>query len=265
MTAGSEASSRLRWVIKDTLVLTRRNLLKYVRVPTLLAFSTIQPVILVLLFTYVFGGAIGTAIPGVRYIDFLVPGIFIQLAVFGSTVTGVALADDMQKGLIERFRSLPMSRSAVLAGRTTGDLIRGLFIVVLVTVVATLIGFRFHAGPGKAVAALLLAALFGFAFSWISATIGLTVKDVESAQAASFVWVFPLVFASSAFVPVATMPGWLQAFAQISPVTVTVDSVRALVLGGPVWVHLWKSLAWIGGILIVFVRLAVRRYRKAVL
>jgi len=217
---------------------------------------------IVLLFTYVLGGAIGTAVPDVAYIDFLMPGIFIQVAVFGSTVTGVALADDMQKGLIERFRSLPMSPSAALAGRTTGDLVRGSFVVLLITVVATLIGFPFHAGPVKAVAALALAALFGFSFSWISATIGLVVKDVESAQAAGFVWVFPLVFASSAFVPVATMPGWLQAFAEISPVTVTVDSV--LVLGGGLWEHLWKSLAWIAGILIVFVRLAINRYRKAV-
>ena len=264
MSVGSSTSSSLRWVINDTMVLTRRNLVKYVRVPTLLAFSTIQPVMIVLLFTYVLGGAIGTAVPDVAYIDFLMPGIFIQVAVFGSTVTGVALADDMQKGLIERFRSLPMSPSAVLAGRTTGDLVRGSFVVLLITVVATLIGFRFHAGPVKAVAALALAALFGFSFSWISATIGLVVKDVESAQAAGFVWVFPLVFASSAFVPVATMPGWLQAFAEVNPVTVTVDSVRALVLGGGLWEHLWKSLAWIAGILIVFVRLAISRYRKAV-
>jgi ABC-2 type transport system permease protein/oleandomycin transport system permease protein len=257
--------AELRWVITDALVLTRRNLLKYTRVPTLLAFSTIQPVMLVLLFTYVFGGAIGgSLVPGTKYVDFLMPGIFVQVAVFGSTVTGVALADDMSKGLIDRFRSLPMSRSAVLAGRTTGDLIRNLFVVALITVVATLIGFRFHAGIPKAVVGLVLAAVFGFAFSWISATIGLAVKDVEAAQAAGFVWVFPLVFASSAFVPVTTMPDWLQTFAEISPVTVTVDSIRALVLGGPIWTHLWKSLAWIIGILAVFIPLAIGRYRKAV-
>ena len=254
----------LKWVINDALVLTRRNLVKYTRVPTLLAFSTIQPVMLVLLFTYVFGGAIGAAIPGVEYVDFLMPGIFVQVAVFGSTVTGVALADDMSKGLIDRFRSLPMARSAVLAGRTTGDLIRNFFVVALITVVATLIGFRFHAGVPKAALALVLAAVFGFAFSWISATIGLAVKDVEAAQAAGFVWVFPLVFASSAFVPVATMPDWLETFAKISPVTVTVDSIRALVLGGPIWTHLWKSAAWIIGILAVFIPLAIGRYRKAV-
>lgn len=264
MTAQDRTLADMRWLVSDALVMMRRNLIKYTRVPTLIAFSTIQPVMIVLLFTYVFGGAIGAAIPGVEYVDFLMPGIFVQVSVFGSTVTGVALAEDMSKGLIERFRSLPMSRSAVLAGRTMSDLVRGLFVVVLITVVASIIGFRFHAGVVQAVGALLLAALFGFAFSWISATIGLAVRDVESAQAAGFVWVFPLVFASSAFVPVETMPGWLQAFAEISPVTVTVDSVRALVLGGPLWTHLWKSLAWIAGILVVFIRLAIQRYRKAV-
>ena len=264
MTIRVPTAAELRWVVADALVLTRRNLIKYRRVPTLLAFSTIQPVMLVLLFTYVFGGAIGATIPGVDYIDFLIPGIFVQVAVFGSTVTGVALADDMSKGLIDRFRSLPMSRSAVLAGRTMGDLVRHLLVVILITIVATLIGFRFHAGVPQAAVALVLAAFFGFTFSWISATIGLTVKDVESAQAAGFVWVFPLVFASSAFVPVATMPGWLQGFAKASPVTVTVDSIRALVLGGPVWTHLWKSLGWIALILGVFIPLAVNQYRKAV-
>jgi ABC-type multidrug transport system permease subunit len=161
----ASTTSSFRWVISDTLVLTKRNLIEYTRVPTLLPFSTIQPVMIVLLFTYVFGGAISTAIPGVDYIDFLMPGIFIQVAVFGSTATGVALANDMQKGLIDRFRSLPMSRSAMLAGRTTGDLIRGLFVVLLITAVATLIGFRFDTGVANAIAALLLAALFGCSFS----------------------------------------------------------------------------------------------------
>lgn len=264
MTIRTATVTDLRWVVADALVLTRRNLLKYVRVPTLLAFSTIQPVMFVLLFNYVFGGAIGAATPGVEYIDFLMPGIFVQVSVFGSTNTGVGLAEDMSKGLVDRFRSLPMARSAVLAGRTTGDLIRNMFVVVLMTVVGVLIGFRFHAGLPKAVAALLLAAVFGLAFSWISATIGLAVKDVEAAQAAGFVWVFPLVFASSAFVPVETMPDWLQAFADANPITVTVDAIRALVLGGPVWTHLWKSLAWIGGILAVFVPLSVNQYRRAV-
>ena len=238
MTGRTSTVNDLKWVVADALVLTRRNLIKYIRVPTLLAFSTIQPVMFVLLFTYVFGGAIGAATPNVAYIDFLMPGIFVQVSVFGSTNTGVGLADDMSKGLIERFRSLPMSRSAVLAGRTTGDLVRNLFVVTLMTVVGTIVGFRFHGGIVQAIGAMILAAVFGFAFSWISATIGLSVKDVESAQAAGFVWVFPLVFASSAFVSVETMPGWLQTLANANPITVTVDTIRALVLGGPIWTHL---------------------------
>jgi ABC-2 type transport system permease protein len=264
VTSRVPTAADIRWAVADGLVMTRRNLLRYTRVPTLLAFSTIQPIMLVLLFNYVFGGAIGASLSGVDYVDFLMPGIFVQVSVFGSVVTGVALADDMNKGLIDRFRSLPMARSAVLAGRTTGDLFRNLFVVTLITIVATLIGFRFHAGIPKAGLAMFLAAFFGFTFAWISATIGLAVRDVEATQAAGFVWVFPLVFASSAFVPVETMPGWLQAFAKISPVTVTVDSIRVLVLGGPVWTHLWKSLAWIIGILAVFVPLAINRYRRAV-
>ncbi len=250
------------WAIADALVLTKRNLLKYRRVPTLLVFSTVQPVMFVLLFAFVFGGAID--IPGVDYIDFLMPGIFVQTSVFGSTNTGIALAEDMNKGLIDRFRSLPMSRSAVLAGRTLADSVRNMFVVLLMTGVGFLIGFRFHAGVISAIGALLLAVLFGHAFSWISATLGLWVKDVETAQAAGFVWVFPLVFASSVFVPTGTMPDWLQAFADVNPITIAANAMRAMVLGGPVWTHLWKILVWIAGILAVFIPLAVGRYRRAV-
>jgi ABC-2 type transport system permease protein/oleandomycin transport system permease protein len=240
----------LRWTFTDAAAVTRRNLYRYVRVPTLLLFSTIQPVMFVLLFTYVFGGAI--LVPGVKhYIDFLMAGILVQTVIFGSTQTGVALAEDMSRGMIDRFRSLPMARSAVLAGRTLSDTVR------------ILVGFRFHAGFVPALGAVALALAFGLAFSWISAFIGLSVRDVESAQAAGFVWVFPLVFASSAFVPVASMPGWLQAFARVNPVTVTVNALRALTLGGPITKPLLQSLAWIAAILLVFVPLAVNRYRRA--
>ncbi len=249
-------------VLTDALVLTRRNLLKYPRIPTLLLFSTIQPVMFVLLFVFVFGGAI--QIPGVDYKNFLMPGIFVQTAIFGSTQTGVGLAEDMNKGIIDRFRSLPMARSAVLVGRTASDATRNMFVVVLTTLVGYIVGFRFQAGPVKALAAMLLAVAFGYAFSWISASIGLSVRDVETAQAAGFVWVFPLVFASSAFVPVETMPGWLQAFAEINPVTVTVDALRAMVLGTPLTPSLWYALAWIAAILCVFIPLSVRQYRRAV-
>ena len=252
----------LRWTIDDAAAVTRRNLYRYIRVPTLLLFSTIQPVMFVLLFTYVFGGSID--VPGVdRYIDYLIPGILVQTVVFGSTQTGVGLAEDLSRGMIDRFRSLPMARSAVLAGRTLSDSVRNLFVVGLMLLVGTVVGFRFHAGVGPALAAVGIALAFGLAFSWISALIGLSVRDVESAQAAGFVWVFPLVFASSAFVPVAGMPGWLQAFAKASPVTNTVDALRALCLGGPTATPVLRSLAWIVGILLVFVPLAVNRYRRA--
>ncbi len=257
------ASPGLGRTASDALVMTRRNLLKYRRIPTLLLFSTIQPIMFVLLFVFVFGGAVQFG-GATNYATFLLPGIFIQTAIFGSTQTGIGLAEDINKGLVDRFRSLPMSRSAVLLGRTLSDSARNTFVVILMTIVGYLVGFRFEGGPFRAVAALALAVLFGFAFSWISASIGLSVKDVETAQAAGFVWVFPLTFASSAFVPTQTMPGWLQAFADINPVTVSVNTLRALTFGTPVTPDLWQMLAWIGGILAVFVPLAVRQYRRAV-
>lgn len=252
----------LFWTISDILVMTQRNLLRYVRLPQLLIFSTIQPVMFVLLFAYVFGGAIQT--PGVSYINFLIPGIIVQAVIFGSTQTGIGLAEDLSKGMVDRFRSLPMARSAVLAGRTLADTVRNLFVVCLMTGVGMLIGFRFQTSVLEAVAALLLAVIFGLAFSWISATVGLLVKEVETAQVAGFIWIFPLVFASSVFVPVETMPSWLQAFAKINPITVNVNTVRALTLGGEVVTHLWKAVAWIIAILIVFIPLSVYRYRRSV-
>lgn len=247
--------------VSDAVVLTKRNLLKYRRVPTLLVFSTVQPVMFVLLFVFVFGGAI--VLPGdLSYTNFIMAGIFAQVAIFGSTQTGVGLADDMNKGLIERFRSLPMSRSAVLIGRTGSDAVRNVFVMILVTFVGYLIGFRFEALAAGALA-VLLAVLFGYSFSWIAATIGLAVRDPETAQAATFVWVFPLVFASSAFVPIATFPSWLQTFARINPVTIVVNTMRALILGTPLQPWLWQSFLWIGVILVVFVPLAVSLYRRA--
>jgi len=252
------------WVIRDTLVVMRRNLLKYVRVPTLLVFSTVQPIMFVLLFAFVFGGAI--TLPGIDYIDFLMAGIFVQTSVFGSTNTGIGLAEDMNKGLIDRFRSLPMSRSAVLAGRTLSDAVRNLFVVLLMVGVGYLIGFNFQNGFVDAVLAIVLVMLFGYAFTWISATIGLAIKDVESVQAASFIWLFPLTFASSAFVPVETMPDWLAWFARNNPVTHAVNGTRYLILGEP-WgfpADVWKALAWIVILLGVFIPFAISRYRRAV-
>jgi ABC transporter DrrB family efflux protein len=250
----------LRWAVADAGAMTWRNLLKYVRLPQLLVFSTIQPVMFVLLFTYVFGGAI--RVPGLKYIDYLLPGIFIQAVIFGSAQTGVGLADDLTRGMIDRFRSLPMARSAVLAGRTLSDTVRNVFVVVLMTGVGTLVGFRFHVNVFASIGAMALAVLFGLTFSWISALIGMSVRDPEVAQSAGFIWIFPLIFASSAFVPLATMPGWLQSFARVNPITYTVDGIRALCIGGPTFTHVWRAVAWMGGLLAVFVPLSVARYRR---
>ncbi|MFO8011576.1 MAG: ABC transporter permease [Dehalococcoidia bacterium] len=253
--------TNLLWTISDTAVMIQRNLLRYTRLPQLAVFSSIQPIVFVLLFAYVFGGAI--PVPQADYIDFLIPGIIVQVVIFGSTNTGVGLAEDLSKGLVDRFRSLPMSRPAVLAGRTLADSVRNLFVVLLIVGVGAAIGFRFNNSVDAIVAAVSLALLFGFAFTWISALVGMLVRDTETAQVAGFVWVFPLVFASSMFVPVETMPGWLQAFVKVNPVTVNVDTVRALSLGGSVAPSLWKAVAWSGGVLLVFGPIAVHRYRKA--
>ena len=249
--------------VGDALTMAWRNLLNLVRNPQLLVFATIQPVIFVLMFRYVFGGAIQGSLPaGQTYVNFLMPGIFVQTIVFGSLTTGVGLADDLSKGLIDRFRSLPMARSAVLSGRTSADAVRNLFVVVLMVVVGTVIGFRFHNGPLLAVASVLLAVLFGFALSWVFAFIGLKTGDAETAQLAGFAIIFPLVFASSAFVPTATMPGWLQAFADHQPVTATANAIRHLSQGGDIAWPLTQSLLWIAAIIAVFAPLAVARYRK---
>jgi ABC-2 type transport system permease protein/oleandomycin transport system permease protein len=258
------ALQELQWVISDIWVMTHRNLLRYMRLPQLLVFSTIQPVMFVLLFSFVFGGAID--IPNLSYIDYLMPGILIQTVLFGSIQTGVGLAEDLSKGMIDRFRSLPMARSAVLMGRTISDMVRNMFVVVLLVGVGYIIGLRFDTGVLQVVVALALTVLLGLAFSWISATIGLYVRDGESAQVASQIWIFPLIFASSAFVPPGTMPDALRIFASINPVTLTADAVRALTQtqGGDLWPALGWSIAWIVGLLVVFIPFAVRRYRRSV-
>jgi ABC transporter DrrB family efflux protein len=261
-TATRERSLPVRGV-RDALAITWRNLIGYRRVPQLLVFSTIQPVIFVLLFRYVFGGAIDP--PGsIPYVDFLMPGVFVQTVVFGALATAIGLAADMKSGMLERFRSLPMARSAVLAGRTLADLTRNVFVVILMVAVGFLVGFRYHTSVLGLVAGILLLLFFGYAMSWIFATVGLAVGDPETAQAAAFPVLAPLVFASSVFVPVQDMPGWLQVWANNQPVSVTASAVRALMLGGPTASLVWRSLAWCVGILVVFGPLAVRRYRRAV-
>lgn len=260
-------------IVSDTLVMTRRNLVHYVRVPSLIVFSTITPVMFVVLFGYVFGGAI--QIPGFSYVDYLMPGIFVQTVAFGATQTGTGLAEDLTKGMVDRFRSLPMTRSAVLVGRTAADTLRNILVVALMTGTGLLIGFRFHNGLLPILGGVGLLLVFALAFSWVSASIGLAVGSVESSQSAGFVWAFPLTFASSTFVPIETMPSWLEAFARVNPVTITVDALRGLFLGevpgpgilgagdgGPVGAKVIQSLIWITAILVVFVPLAVRRYRR---
>lgn len=245
----------------DTSAVAWRNLVAYRRVPQLLVFSTIQPVVFVLMFRYVFGGAI--QISGESYVNYLMPGIFAQTVVFGSMGTAVGLATDLNAGLIERFRSLPMARSAVLAGRTLADLVRNLFVVVLMLAVGFAVGFRPHDSTVLTVmGGVLLVVLFGYATSWIFACVGLAARDAETAQAMSFPVVAPLVFASTAFVPLRSMPGWLQPFAEHQPVSATVDAARVLMTGGATTRPLMKAVAWIVGMVVVFAPLAVRRYRK---
>ena len=251
-----------RSAISDGAVVTLRNLRHFVRQPELLIFSTIQPIMFVLLFVYVFGGAVSRSLPpGVSYVDFLLPGIFVQSVTFRSSQTAVGLSEDLQRGVIDRFRSIPMARSAVLAGRTAADLVRNVLIVVLMIGVGYAVGFRFTGGPAGALASVVVVAAFGFALSWIFAFVALTVRGAEAAQSAGFVVVFPLVFASSVFVPVATFPGWLQAIAKVSPVTLTTDTARSLALTGTP-TSLGPTLAWIGGLLAVSVPLCVWRYRR---
>lgn len=247
----------------DTWAITKRNLLRYVRLPQLLFFSSIQPVIFLLLFNFVFGGAIGPGarVPGGKYINFLLPGILVQTTLFGGLQTGIGLASDMTKGIIDRFRSLPMSRAAVMAGRTLSDMIRNLVVASIMLSVGTLIGFRFHAGFLKGLAMVGIILLFSFAVSWIFAFTGMLAKDEETAQLSGFVTVFPMVFASAAFVPLSTMPHWLQAFARNQPITFAVNAARGLALGIPSDGALWKLLIWIAGMLVIFVPLSIWRYR----
>jgi ABC-2 type transport system permease protein/oleandomycin transport system permease protein len=246
--------------VADTLVLAKRGLLRIRRQPDLLIGFTIQPVMFVLLFVYVFGGAIQT--PGYSYVDFLMPGIITQSIAFGGFVTALGLSDDLKKGLIDRFRSLPMSRAAVLAGRTLADLATNALSLIVLVTVGVIVGFSFHNGVGEVLAGFGLLLLFGYAFSWVFACIGLFVSSPEAANAVGFTAIFPLTFASSAFVPVDSMPHWLQAFADINPITVMVDAIRALWLGAPAGNSVIGALAWTVGFIAVFAPIAIMRYRR---
>ena len=258
--------TNLRWLLSDTLTLTKRNILAVTRIPEALFFSTVQPIMFVLLFRYVFGGAIHTS--AANYVDYLMPGIFVQTVAFGSVSTSIGRADDLQKGIIERFRALPMSRGAVLLGRTTADLLRNIFVIIVMTVVGLLVGFRPTTGVLYYLAGIGVILFFAYALSWFFAIVGLSAPNSETAQVMSFPLIFPLTFVSAAFVPVSSMPSWMQGFATYQPVSVVVSACRCLMIGAKAantghstsyWVI--QALLWTVGLLILFIPIAIQRYR----
>jgi len=249
-------------VLSDTLVVAERNLIRLPRAPDLLLAFTVQPIMFVLLFVYVFGGAIAT--PGFdNYADFLIPGIIVQNIAFGGFVTALGLNEDLKKGLIDRFRSLPMARSAVLAGRTLADVVTNFLSMMVLLTTGLIIGFSFDSTVGEILLGVVLLLLFGYAFSWFFALLGLLVSSPEAANSVGFIVVFPLTFISSAFVPVESMPGALQWFAEINPFTIMVDAIRALWLSAPAGNSIWGAFAWTAAIFAIFAPLAVHRYRTA--
>jgi ABC transporter DrrB family efflux protein len=253
--------NRFRLAFRDTAGVARRNLLRIARTPLMLVVSAVQPALLLVLFRYVLGGAI--QIPGRSYVDFVVPAVFLEAVLIGGMTTSIGLAQDMQSGIIDRLRSLPMARSAVLAGRTLADLSRSIFSLALMIGLGLLVGFRFHAGWAPITAGIALIIAFGYAFSWMYAAIGLATKDPETAQVAGILPFFVLMFASSAVVPIETMPGWLQGFARNQPFSITVAAVRALFEGGPAWHWVWQALVWCAGILACSFVVSVALYRRA--
>lgn len=261
--------------VHDTRIIVWRNAKRTVRIPELILFATVQPVMFLLLFNYVFGGSIGLSLGdafGGKYVNYLLPGMLVQTALFSSIQTAVGLTEDLAAGVIDRFRSLPIARSAVLAGRTLADMIRTLFVMTLLLAVGFLIGFRAPGGLIGILAGLALCALFGFAMSWAMALVGLTVKSPEAANSAGFLPLFPLMFASSIFVPPETLPSWMMGFANNQPISVLSDTMRALIIGDEFLATQTRSLTglvlysllWIAVILVAFAPLAVRKYRRTV-
>jgi ABC-2 type transport system permease protein/oleandomycin transport system permease protein len=252
----------MRRLVTDTLILAERNLIRLPRKPELLLAFTVQPIMFVLLFRYVFGGAIYTG--GIPYVEYLIPGMLVQNIAFGGFVTALGLNEDVHKGLIDRFRSLPMARPAVLAGRTLSDVVTNFLSVITLAVTGLIIGFAFRTPVLDVIAGLAILLLFGYAFSWVFAWVGLIASTPESANSAGFIAVFPLTFISSAFVPVRTMPSVLRAFAKVNPFTIVVDAMRHLWTGEvPAGNDVWGAIVWSLIILIVFAPLAVHRYRRA--
>jgi ABC transporter DrrB family efflux protein len=266
----------LAGVFHDGWVVTLRNLRRMTRIPEVVVFATIQPIMFVLLFSYVFGGAIPLSSGGGAhsYREYLLPGIFTQTLAFTTGTTAVGLADDLHKGLVDRFRSLPMARSAVLLGRTVADWIQNLFVLLIMALCGVAVGWRIHGGFGRALAAFLLVMLFAYAMSWVGAVIGLSVSTPETANTAGFIWLFPVTFISNVFVPTQSLPGWLQPIAEWNPISSTVLALRELFgnptgfpPGGipdvlPMQHPDFVSPAWSLLILLVFVPIAVRKYRS---
>jgi ABC transporter DrrB family efflux protein len=248
--------------IADSRVMAGRQLRKILRRPMFVVYLFVQPVIFVLLFRYVFGGAINTG--RVSYVDYLMPGIIVMTATFGALTTGLGLTEDMAAGVVDRFRSLPIARSAVLIGRTAADLATNLVSLIVMLLIGLAVGFRPSQPIYEVVLAFALVLAFAYVFSWISAFVGIAVRNPETAQSVGFIWVFPLVFASSAFVPTATMPGVVHAFADINPVTLVVNAARDLTIGhGHALTPVLGTLAWLAGLLAIFVPLSVRAFRRA--
>ncbi len=251
----------MRRLVTDTLIIAERNLIRLPRAPELLIGFTVQPIMFVLLFRYVFGGAIST--PGYSYVDYLIPGIIVQNIAFGGFATALGLNEDVRKGLIDRFRSLPMSRAAVLGGRTLADVATNTLSLTILLVTGVIIGFTFNTTLSDAIAGVALLLLFGYAFSWFLAFLGLLASSPESVNSIGFIAVFPLTFISSAFVPVASMPEGLRQFAEVNPFTIVVNAIRHLWLGAPAGNSVWGAVAWSLAIIAVFAPLAVARYRRA--
>ena len=248
--------------LADSRVMAARQLRKVLRRPMYVVYLFVQPVIFVLLFRYVFGGAINTG--NVSYVDYLMPGIIVMTAVFGALTTGLGLTEDLKAGVVDRFRSLPIARSAVLIGRTAADLATNLITLIVMLALGLAVGFRPTLPIYEVALAFALVLAFAYVFSWISAFIGIKVRDPETAQSVGFIWVFPLVFASSAFVPTDSLPGAVRAFADINPVTMVVNAARDLTIGhGSALQPVLGTLAWLLVLLLVFVPLSVRAFRQA--
>lgn len=260
-TTGPSPAHEVRGWFTDALLITQRNIKQFLRTPQLIMYSVIQPVVFILLFAYVFGGAID--VPGNDYLQFLLPGIFVQMVLFGA-VGGAAVgtAEDKQRGITDRFRSLPMTRTSVPLGRAFAELARSLIAIVLMVVIAVLVGFRFEGALVMIVAGFLLLLFFGFAFSWLAAAIGMAAPNAEAAQGLGTIWLFPFTFVSSAFVPTESMPGWLRVYADHSPMTVAVDTLRAWFHGQPADGSFIACLAWSVGIIAVFLPYTVYRYSR---